>query len=312
MSKKFYISEKAEKFCKENKILDVIESINPSSLSFYSDKDNNTLLADCDVMIIKNTLRDIMSEVCGWPKARVVEEYLIDAILEEIPVCLVTKEESEDKDNSFKCPEEAEYPILINNRKRQWSIDKGCLVFGVATTPNIPKIPKFVGNYDGEDKIDPLGCYVLDGIIFLFVDRIYDSSKKEGFSEIKESVVKDDLNFFWCLLHKVMLHEYIHAFFHIDETLEKINNKWNSKDGKFNEESLDNALVIYSYIQGASKELLRYSIWYISEQPEKYKASLEFLGLDKNSYSDDKDFQLFMEENRKKLVEAIREMIANP
>lgn len=333
MSKRFYLSENAGKFCKDNGILTTIQSIDPSSLSFYNDENAETMLAECDTTILKKTLRDIMSEVCGWPKAKVIDEYLIDAILEKTPVCLVT---DDDMDKTYNCAEGVEGLIELTKRKREWKVDKGYFEFGEGKYKSTIEVPESDSpTYEPEptsdfstndietasspsanntliEIVDKLGCYCLDGIIFLFIDKIYETCKDENLAELNEILHYDaSPNFFWALLHKVMLHEYIHAFFHIDETLNKIDNKWIMPKEGLDEESLDNALLIYTYVQGASADLLRYTMWFISQQPKNYKASLKFLGIEWDYKMNQTDFLHWLDDNRIKLVQHIQDMIAH-
>lgn len=329
MSKRFYLSEKAEKFCKDNGILETIQAIDPSSLSFYNDEDEDadTMLAECDTTILKMTLRDIMSEVYGWPKAKVIDEYLIDAILEKTPVYLVTVNDS---DKTHKLAE-----IELTKREKEWKEDKGYFEFGEAESNSIIKVPEsgiltyvpYSASCQPTIDIEPtavqstnnltyivdkLGCYCLDGIIFLFIDRIYDTCNEDNLNELSEILHhNENTNFFWALLHKVMLHEYIHAFFHIDETLNKIENKWIMPNVGLDEESLDNALLIYIYAQAASEDLFRYTLWFISKQPKNYKESLNFLGLNWDFNTDPTDNPHWSEDNRIKLVKYIQDMVTH-
>lgn len=329
MTNKFYLSKNARRFCKDKKILSVIRKISPSSLKFYHNEDEDVRLASCDSKVIKDALRDIMGEVYGWPKARVIDEYVLQAVLDEVPVCLVT---SEDSGKEFEPNDEVPTPFF--SKGKMWQSEVGYYVLknhndnDVKSCVHVPQPNETDKRETPDDKsvyvhTDALGCYVSvcqknkdeAGIIYLWIDKIYKAAQYATAEPNLSGMLDVPANYFWCLLHKVMLHEYIHAIFGIDYRLKRVNSNWSdnsSQYGMLDEESLDNALLLYAYALGASSYQLKYAIWYIANrQAGAYWSSLKLLGIiDENGIVNDiHDFDKWVRDSRAKMVQYIQKLI---
>lgn len=127
---------------------------------------------------------------------------------------------------------------------------------------------------------DSLGCYVVnEGVIYIWIDRILRAGlnpyRCTAFSPFRFRAWKE----LPCLLlRKVLLHEYIHALFHIDYDYNFRDFDFKSQNstlGDFNEETVDNALVLCEYLLHGSIADVGYVRSFMLSQPYYYALALK-------------------------------------
>lgn len=150
---------------------------------------------------------------------------------------------------------------------------------------------------------EPLGVYVHEGIIYLFIDRIFEASF--SFEDYRGEIQYPswyDSNaaypaympelmelkyYFYLLFQKVLYHELIHGYFaiHWSESLKSFYSVSKPNiSNNLSEETLDNFLVLLAYFYGEQPCAFRWILSFVSQEPSEYaQAKRLFLSYEEKS-----------------------------
>jgi hypothetical protein len=281
----FYTSIHAAEFIRKNRIPLEKNSINTfrgnmGSLCIDLNASNSTLCApniclkSIETLIIESKWKALRDNSDIWYDY--FPNNFVDFLVRSIPVCIVTEDDKGpfiDKSN-FSAPILTKRnPIPLHRHKTavmdQQTSETAEEFLNCQSDLEPVQVPEPI-HFDKEStSTEALGVYIpQEGIIFIWIDRIMRCAK---------SIMDAHL-----LFQEVLLHEFFHAFFDIQWDGQRFYHgiynpsyqssaNINGQSVIINEETIDNALVLLTYDNFATRQQLSMIYDFIARQPQYYR-----------------------------------------